>query len=228
MGCPLTTAAQSPPPSQQGVLRTPSRYMTWARSFAGPQRLTPAPLAIDQLPHIDVVLVSHNHYDHLDVTTVRALAAQPGGRVARGAPRADAAQALPPPPPRAVRAAAGPTAGGGRHGRSGVGPGSPGPASCPTCPGPVGPGPACSLRRPGATGRAGRRLARAGPGSVSWGSARLWPLAGGRRAAPPSESGRARTGGLPGQCRVQATGGAGGTRESATSRLAERRRHGCL
>ena len=48
-------------------------------SFAGPQRLTPPPLAIHQLPHIDVVLISHNHYDHLDATTVRALAAQAGG-----------------------------------------------------------------------------------------------------------------------------------------------------
>ncbi len=48
-------------------------------SFAGPRRLTPAPLSIDQLPRIDLVLISHNHYDHLDEGTVRALAAQAGG-----------------------------------------------------------------------------------------------------------------------------------------------------
>lgn len=48
-------------------------------SFAGPRRLTPAPLRVDQLPRIDIVLISHNHYDHLDADTVRALAAQPGG-----------------------------------------------------------------------------------------------------------------------------------------------------
>lgn len=48
-------------------------------SFAGPERLNPAPLGMDQLPRIDLVLISHNHYDHLDAGTVRALAAQPGG-----------------------------------------------------------------------------------------------------------------------------------------------------
>lgn len=47
--------------------------------FIGPQRLQPPGLAIEQLPHIDLVLISHNHYDHLDVDSVRALAAQAGG-----------------------------------------------------------------------------------------------------------------------------------------------------
>ncbi|MEP6739882.1 MAG: MBL fold metallo-hydrolase [Caldimonas sp.] len=48
-------------------------------SFVGPQRHVPPGLALDELPHIDVVLVSHNHYDHLDEASVRALAAQAGG-----------------------------------------------------------------------------------------------------------------------------------------------------
>jgi N-acyl-phosphatidylethanolamine-hydrolysing phospholipase D len=48
-------------------------------SFAGPQRLTPPPLTLQQLPRIDVVLISHNHYDHLDEATVRGLAQQAGG-----------------------------------------------------------------------------------------------------------------------------------------------------
>ncbi|HJR67088.1 MAG TPA: MBL fold metallo-hydrolase [Gemmatimonadaceae bacterium] len=44
----------------------------------GPRRLIPAALPLDALPPIDIVLLSHNHYDHLDAWSVRALArAQP-------------------------------------------------------------------------------------------------------------------------------------------------------
>ena len=44
-------------------------------SFAGPRRWTAPGLALDSLPPIDVVLQSHDHYDHLDRGTVRWLAA---------------------------------------------------------------------------------------------------------------------------------------------------------
>jgi len=38
--------------------------------FAGPRRVTPPGIAFDDLPPIDVVLLSHNHYDHLDMATL--------------------------------------------------------------------------------------------------------------------------------------------------------------
>jgi L-ascorbate metabolism protein UlaG (beta-lactamase superfamily) len=44
-------------------------------SFAGPKRFQPVPVGIDDLPAIDVVLISHDHYDHLDRASVLALAA---------------------------------------------------------------------------------------------------------------------------------------------------------
>lgn len=48
-------------------------------SFIGPRRHQPPGVALVDLPHVDVVLVSHNHYDHLDDASVRALSRQPGG-----------------------------------------------------------------------------------------------------------------------------------------------------
>lgn len=42
--------------------------------WAGPRRIMPPAVDFDALPPIDVVLISHNHYDHLDRSTVRRLA----------------------------------------------------------------------------------------------------------------------------------------------------------
>jgi L-ascorbate metabolism protein UlaG (beta-lactamase superfamily) len=44
--------------------------------WAGPRRFHPPPLALASLPHIDAVLISHEHYDHLDMASVEALAAR--------------------------------------------------------------------------------------------------------------------------------------------------------
>ncbi|MGW3803319.1 MBL fold metallo-hydrolase [Streptomyces clavifer] len=43
-------------------------------AFAGPKRLHPVPLPLAALGAVDVVVISHDHYDHLDLPTVRALA----------------------------------------------------------------------------------------------------------------------------------------------------------
>lgn len=41
--------------------------------WAGPRRVHPPGIAFDALPPIDVVLLSHNHYDHLDLPTIARL-----------------------------------------------------------------------------------------------------------------------------------------------------------
>ena len=50
-----------------GPRASPSRLV-------GPKRFQPVPVAIRALPPIDLVLVSHDHYDHLDYPTIRELA----------------------------------------------------------------------------------------------------------------------------------------------------------
>ncbi|RYY72556.1 MAG: MBL fold metallo-hydrolase [Comamonadaceae bacterium] len=48
-------------------------------SFVGPKRHVAPGIALAALPRIDLVLVSHNHYDHLDDDAVRVLNRQAGG-----------------------------------------------------------------------------------------------------------------------------------------------------
>ncbi|MER5478504.1 MBL fold metallo-hydrolase [Streptomyces sp. NPDC002734] len=42
--------------------------------FAGPRRLHPVPAELAALGPVDVVVISHDHYDHLDMPTIKALA----------------------------------------------------------------------------------------------------------------------------------------------------------
>ncbi|MFJ3582469.1 MBL fold metallo-hydrolase [Streptomyces sp. NPDC090127] len=43
-------------------------------AFAGPKRLHPVPVPLAALGPVDVVVISHDHYDHLDLPTIKALA----------------------------------------------------------------------------------------------------------------------------------------------------------
>jgi L-ascorbate metabolism protein UlaG (beta-lactamase superfamily) len=52
-------------------------------SFMGPKRFFEPTIALQALPKIDLVLISHDHYDHLGAKTVRQLAKSPGAAGAR-------------------------------------------------------------------------------------------------------------------------------------------------
>jgi N-acyl-phosphatidylethanolamine-hydrolysing phospholipase D len=49
-----------------------SNYATSVPPF-GPKRYTPPGLPVDKLPVVDLLIISHNHYDHLDRTTLETL-----------------------------------------------------------------------------------------------------------------------------------------------------------
>ena len=60
---------------------------TWSeRSYPliGPKRRRPPGIDFDRLPPIDVVLVSHNHHDHMDLPTLRRLSAAHGPAIYTG------------------------------------------------------------------------------------------------------------------------------------------------
>ncbi|MFV9953971.1 MAG: MBL fold metallo-hydrolase [Rickettsia endosymbiont of Haemaphysalis japonica] len=42
-------------------------------TFAGPKRVVKPGINFTDLPKIDVILISHNHYDHLDIRTIKDL-----------------------------------------------------------------------------------------------------------------------------------------------------------
>ena len=49
--------------------------------FLGPKRYTPTPCSVSELPEVDVVCISHNHYDHLDYHTITELYKQQKERI---------------------------------------------------------------------------------------------------------------------------------------------------
>lgn len=51
--------------------------------WAGPQRAAPIGLALDDLPPIDIVVISHDHYDSLDESSIKKLRQRPGGEKTR-------------------------------------------------------------------------------------------------------------------------------------------------
>lgn len=53
-------------------------------SFVGPRRMRPPGIRFEDLPPIDAVLISHNHYDHLDVPTLKRLALSHNPRIFAG------------------------------------------------------------------------------------------------------------------------------------------------
>jgi L-ascorbate metabolism protein UlaG (beta-lactamase superfamily) len=53
-------------------------------SFAGPRRVRPPGLDFDALPPIDAVLLSHNHYDHCDIPTLKRLHRRFAPRIVTG------------------------------------------------------------------------------------------------------------------------------------------------
>ena len=52
-------------------------------NWSGPKRFFPPPLNLSELPAIDAVIVSHDHYDHLGAGTIRALSKLPAMEKAR-------------------------------------------------------------------------------------------------------------------------------------------------
>lgn len=58
-------------------------------TFAGPKRVRAPAIALAALPPIDIVLLSHNHYDHLDITSLRQLHALHRPQIVTGLGNAD-------------------------------------------------------------------------------------------------------------------------------------------
>ncbi|KAJ7159066.1 N-acyl-phosphatidylethanolamine-hydrolyzing phospholipase D [Mycena crocata] len=44
--------------------------------WIGPKRFTPPPCSLEDVPDIDAIVISHNHYDHMDTTSLKSLLAR--------------------------------------------------------------------------------------------------------------------------------------------------------
>ncbi|KAJ7762628.1 N-acyl-phosphatidylethanolamine-hydrolyzing phospholipase D [Mycena metata] len=44
--------------------------------WVGPKRFTPPPCTLEDVPEIDAIVISHNHYDHMDTTSLKNLLAR--------------------------------------------------------------------------------------------------------------------------------------------------------
>lgn len=50
-------------------------------SFAGPKRYSPTPCTLEELPDVDLVVISHDHYDHMDSHTLFQLYTKSNGAI---------------------------------------------------------------------------------------------------------------------------------------------------
>lgn len=50
-------------------------------TFAGPRRINPPGIRLEDLPPIDVILLTHNHYDHMDMASLQQVLARHPARI---------------------------------------------------------------------------------------------------------------------------------------------------
>lgn len=74
-----TTSAEGSPRGMRILLDPVWSDCVGPYGMVGPVRFTPPPCTIDELPHVDAVCISHDHYDHLDSDTLRKLMAKQNG-----------------------------------------------------------------------------------------------------------------------------------------------------
>ncbi|GAA5844345.1 hypothetical protein JCM9279_001776 [Rhodotorula babjevae] len=71
-----TTSTSSPRPTLKLLFDPMFSARASPVTWFGPKRMREAPCPVEDLPGVDVVLISHNHYDHLDLATILAVHAK--------------------------------------------------------------------------------------------------------------------------------------------------------